>query len=54
MEAGAIALYIIGLVIGVTVLWLIIEAAVKGALREHQEWLDTRDAPAPTPITPKD
>lgn len=42
MEPGLIVGYIIGLVISIAILWFVIKSAVKGALREHQEWLEAR------------
>lgn len=48
MEAGAIIIYLLGLIIGLLILWYIIKTAVRGALRDHQEWLEQREAKIPT------
>jgi len=34
--------------LGLWLAYLVIRAAVRKALRQHQEWLDTREPPKPT------
>lgn len=37
-----ILIYIVLLVIGVWIFWSVIRSAVRRALRDHQEWLESR------------
>lgn len=46
-DATTAVLYIVGIGLGLGAMYLIIRAAVKGALRDHHEWLgEQKAAPA--------
>lgn len=44
MDVSGLLPWLVGVVLFFAVLFLVIRAAVRGGMRDHQEWLDERAA----------
>jgi hypothetical protein len=44
VDVSGLLLWLVGTAVFFAVLFLVIRAAVRGGLRDHQEWLDERAA----------